>query len=138
MSETPTIGLAALTELDVDGVRILWINDWYDGPLESVVEHQGENHLMLVHELIDDSPWRWVLYRLSPEQWAEEEHWHRLFLEHVGAHWDCIGATHPAPSGHPERFYTPYEQRTPRDTATLQPIGWLSAMPSPKRPGPLR
>lgn len=43
--------IALLAELDVSDVRILWINDWYDGPIEAVVEYQGGRHLMVVQPI---------------------------------------------------------------------------------------
>jgi hypothetical protein len=132
------IDLGSLASLAVHDVRIAWINDWYDGPIEAVAEYQGERCLMIVHDpsvIGTDQPWCWVLYRLAPEARAQEERWHRLFVEHVGAHWDCTGEPHPEPSGQPERFYVPYHERAPRELALLEPIGWIAAMPEPKAPG---
>ena len=60
---------------------------------------------------------RWVLFRLSPEQWKEEERWHALFEEHVGHHW-CFHhePRPPEPASAPDsrRFYEPYAGRAPR------------------------
>lgn len=138
VSAGPPINLALLAEIHAGDVRILWINDWYEGPIEAVVEYLGVWHLMVVHDLAviaTDLPWRWVLYRLSSEQCEEEARWHRLFIEHVGAHWDCTGELHPAPSGQLDLFYGPYNARPPRDVGRLASIGWLRSMPAPKSPG---
>ena len=138
MSAAPPTDLGTLAALDPGDVRILWINDWYDGPIEAVAEYRGERCLMAVHDpavVGTDRPWRWVLYRLSPAERAEEERWHRLYVEHVGAHGDCTGEAYPEPSGQPDRFYGPYGERPPRALARLEPIGWLATMPEPKAAG---
>ena len=133
-----SLDLSSLSELDVAGVRLLWINDWYDGPIEALVEYRGERLLMLVQDpdvITTNEPWRWVLFRLTTEQLAEEDRWHRLFVEHVGPHWDCTGGPHSEPSEQPARFYAPYKERTPRDPNQLEPIGWIATMPLPKASG---
>jgi hypothetical protein len=130
------IDLNVLPKLAPSDLRLLWVNDWYDGPLEAVVEHAGERQLMVLHDegrADDEVPMRWVLYRLTPEQWTEEERWHSLFEEHVGHHW-CFHHETPAPES-PEnhdalRFYEPYAKRAPRALESGSACAWVDEMPS--------
>lgn len=129
------VDLTALPKLAPTELRLLWVNDWYDGPLEAVVEHAGERQLMVLHgesQADDEMPMRWVLFRLSAEQWVEEERWHALFEEHVGHHW-CFHHESPpeSPEGHDaRRFYEPYAKRTPRLLDTDAACGWVDEMPA--------
>lgn len=132
------VDLTVLPKLAPTDLRLLWVNDWYDGPLEAVVEHAGERQLMVLHsdDLADDqAPMRWVLFRLSSTQWAEEERWHALFEEHVGHHWCFHHETPPESPDSPEsqdvrRFYEPYAKRTPRVLETGAACGWVDEMPA--------
>ena len=132
MADARFIDLAGLPHLDADAVRMLWVNDWYDGPIEAVVEVRGAPALMVLHDedvLGAEGEWRWVAFALTPEAFAEESRWQQLFVRHVSAGWDFTGAAHPPPTGDTAAFYAPYEARAPRDLAALVPIGWLSEVP---------
>ena len=135
MAEIPAVDLASLPKLESNALRLLWVNDWYDGPLEAVVEDAGERRLMVLHgdDRVDvDKPMRWVLFRLSPEQWKEEERWHALFEEHVGHHWCFDHAPVPeSPDAHDSRrFYEPYAGRAPRGLDASSACGWVDEMPA--------
>ena len=128
------VDLTVLPKLAPTDLRLLWVNDWYDGPLEAVVEYVGERRLMVLHgddRPDDDTPMRWVLFRLSPEQWSEEERWHALFEDHVGHHWCFHHETPPeSPEAHDaRRFYEPYAKRTPRVLESSAASGWVDEMP---------
>lgn len=129
------VDLSTLPKLPSTELRLLWVNDWYDGPLEAVVERSGERQLMVLHGGVRDDdaePMRWVLYRLSPEQWSEEDRWHALFEEHVGHHW-CFHhevVPEPAESNDSRRFYEPYATRAPRQLEAASACGWVDEMPA--------
>ena len=130
------VDLTALPKLAPTDLRLLWVNDWYDGPLEAVVEHAGEQQLMVLHgeDQVDvDRPMRWVLYRLSPEQWEDEQRWHALFEEHVGHHW-CFHHPEPPPEPAEARdaklFYEPYGKRLPRALTAAAATSWVDEMPA--------
>jgi len=136
MRDVPAIDVTALPKLAATDLRLLWVNDWYDGPLEAVVERSGERQLMVLHpeDKVDvERPMRWVLYRLSPEQWQEEQRWHALFEEHVGHHW-CF--YHPELPPEPTEardsklFFEPYAKRAPRTLAASAASGWVDEMPA--------
>lgn len=130
------VDLTLLPKLAATDLRLLWVNDWYDGPLEAVVEHAGERQLMVLHgdgRADDDQPMRWVLFRLSPEQWTEEDRWHARFEEHVGHHWCFHHETPPPESSEAHdsrRFYEPYAKRTPRQLDASTACGWVDEMPA--------
>ena len=135
MPAVPAIDLTTLPKLEATDLRLLWVNDWYDGPLEAVVERAGERQLMVLHpddKLDVEQPMRWVLFRLTPEQWEDEQRWHALFEEHVGHHW-CFH--HPEPLPEPETresklFYEPYAKRAPRTLTAAAAAAWVDEMPA--------
>lgn len=134
MSEIRHVELSALPKVEPDRVRLLWVNDWYDGPVEAMVEHAGEHCLMLLHDeraIGSDEPLRWILVRLTPEQRAEEERWHALFARHVGEHWCMHPDPHPTNPGprDTELFYRPFRERSARDFRNNDVLGWLDEMP---------
>lgn len=131
----PPIDLEFLPELDSGQICILWVNDWYDGPLEALAEYRAERCLLVIHDpgaVGTNDPWRWVLFRLTQGQLADEEYWHRLFVKHVGAHWDWTGTQYPEPSGQSELFYGEYAKRPRLDLSQCEPIGWIAEMPGRK------
>ena len=127
------VDLAGLPKLAAADLRLLWVNDWYDGPLEAVVEHGGDRYLMVLNgaDVVDvEKPMQWVLFRLSAAQWTDEERWHALFEEHVGHHWCFHGEPPPEPAEarDPKRFYDCYAKRSPRTLG--QALGWVDEMPA--------
>lgn len=141
MPKPADITLSALPKLEATDVRLMWVNDWYDGPLEAVVERAGERLLMVLHAMPEaraageDAPWQWLLYPLTPAQWEEEDRWHALFEQHVGHHW-CFHHDSSEPevrepeSREPQRFYEPYKSRKPLDLSSNVPVAWLDQMPA--------
>lgn len=139
MSKIPRADLSKLTKLEPADLRLLWVNDGYDGPLEAVAEHGGAACLVVLHDEAGDGdrPYRWLVIRLSDAQRAEEERLHALFVEHVGDHWCFHGPelTHPKPpapegSRDPEKFFGPYRSRPPFDVTANVIVGWTDEMPA--------
>jgi hypothetical protein len=136
MMDASNLDLALLPEIDAAEVRLLWVHDWCDGPLEAIVEFRGNRCLLLIHDrgvLGTTEPWRWVLCRLTAAQLDDEERWWRLFLAHVGTQWDFTGEEHPEPSGQQERFYAEYAKRPEPALRDYEPVGWLKTMPTASR-----
>jgi hypothetical protein len=133
----PKVDLATLRKLTPRDVRLLWVDDWYDGPLEAMVEHDGERCLMVLYDrevLGTEEPYRWLLVRLTPEQRADEEKWHDLFAKHVGEHW-CMHPETPHQVTEdepidPDIFYRAYAARAAPDFSKNEAIGWLDEMPA--------
>ena len=125
--------LASLGHLDSEDVRLLWVDEYWDGLLEGMVEYRGARCLALVADWeqvgAKDEERRWVLYRLTPEQQQDKERWHALFVQHVGTHWDYTGARAGEP--HPERFYGPFQARyRPPVLTREQAVGWFDSHPA--------
>jgi hypothetical protein len=139
MIDVPKVELTALRKLSPGDVRLLWVNDWYEGPLEAMVEHGGERCLMVLLErpgaapIPDDADLRWLLVRLTPVQRAEEASWHALFAEHVGEHWCFHPETpHDFPEGitrDPQLFWGPFARRPKVDLSQNDVAGWLDELP---------
>lgn len=136
MASVPAVDLDALPKLAPTDLRLLWVNDWHDGPLEAVVEQSGERRLMVLYaedEIDVDQPMRWVLYALSPAQWEEEQRWHALFEEHVGHHWCFEHAEPPAEPTEPRNptlFYESFAKRPTRVLDAGSATGWVDEMPA--------
>ncbi len=137
MIEIPKVELSALRKLSPSDVRLLWVDDWYEGPLEAMVEHGGERCLMVLFErpvvATDDDDFRWLLVRLTPEQRADEERWHALFAEHVGDHW-CFHPEDPHDfatdiTRDPQLFWGPFSRRPKVDLTGNDVVGWLDELP---------
>lgn len=111
-------------------VRILWVNDFYDFPLQGVAEVDGARCLF---EIIDrdllgteDELHRYWLVALRPEQLSEEEGWHDLFCRKVGTHFDYTGR--PPPTVEQiclDDFYRSYSLRPQPDYVGNEVIGWF-------------
>jgi hypothetical protein len=134
VTKIPKVELAALRKIAASELQLLWVNDWDDGPLEAVVEHDGQPYLMILHdEDASADSYRWLLIRLTPEQQAEEQQWHALFVKYVGDHWCFHGPKvhHPEPTGEPdpEKFHVPYKQRATLDLTANDVLGWADEMP---------
>lgn len=135
MAKVRPVDLATVPQLRPQDLRLLWVNDWYDGPVEGVVEHKNRRCLMVLQhhgDLARGDAYRWVVWNLSPEQLAEEERWHALFAKHVGDHWCTHDDTHPPSSEEeldPERFYGPLRSRTPLDLSANEAVGWIDELP---------
>lgn len=137
VTKLPEVELATLNKIAPADLRLLWVNDWDDGPLEAVVEHAGAPCLMVLHgeDTGAERPYRWLVVRLSPEQRADEERWHALYVEHVGDHWCFHGSavSHPTPSpAEPDRetFFRALRTRPSLDLRDGTVVGWADEMPA--------
>jgi hypothetical protein len=134
----PSVDFTALPKLTPADVRLLWVDDWYDGPLEAMVEHGGARCLMVLyahpHASSPDDGYRWLLVRLTGVQQAERERWHALYAQHVGEHWCFHPETpHAFPNGgarDPQRFYGPFRGRDKLDLRGNPALGWMDELPS--------
>jgi hypothetical protein len=121
---------ATVREVPRAEVCILWVNDFYDVPLQGMAEVSGDRCLF---EIIDrdslgteNETYRYWLIALTPEQRREEEGWHDLFCRKVGTHFDYTGR--PALSVDkvcPDEFYGPYSHQMRPDYAGNEIVGWL-------------
>jgi hypothetical protein len=136
VTKLPEVELASLRKIAPGDLRLLWVNDWYDGPLEAVVEHDGERCLMVLHheDPTAEEPYCWLVVQLTAAQYAEEERWHALYAELVGDHW-CFhgdGARHDTSGAKPtaEELFSEYRTRPPLDVVPSAVVGWADEMPA--------
>lgn len=127
-SET-SIDLTGLPELDESELRFLWVHDYYDGALSGALVYRGEIGWF---EYCGESGnlRRYVVRRLTAAQIADEQHWHALFVEHVGDHLTSredgsSGTVRPIEEH--ARFYDAYEKRAPVDYSGNPIIGWVES-----------
>ena len=111
-------------------VRFLWHCDFWDGPINGVCVYKDERCWFDAGPDADadlsDSPRRYALFRLSPEQLADEEYWHALFREHVGTHGDYDEKNPQVrPAESHRKFYDAYEKRGKVDYSNNQSLGWF-------------
>lgn len=131
------VSLAPNNQLDVDEFRLLWVDDWYDGPLAGMVARGRDSFYLAVHDrgvLGTDQLWRWVVLRLSPAALDEQIQQHALFAHHVGEHWCLHDAHHAAleTERSPDVFYRQQASRPSLTRADVEVIGWLDAAPVPE------
>ena len=119
-------------ELRIDAamVRLLWAEDWFDGPLCGMAEVSGEGCWFQFVEEADDERadgWyrRYWLIRLSPEEVADEEYWHGEFTKYVNSRYDFTRSDNVVhPQSEWPKFYDRAASRTPRDLGGNPVIGW--------------
>jgi hypothetical protein len=119
--------IANLVKLDTRDLRLLWIDDYYDGALSGAVLVAGKLcWFALCGEVADHR--RYVVHALSDAEAADEAYWHDLFVEHVGDHWTSEeegsrGTVKPV-SEH-AKFYDEYAKRVPIDYTRNVILGWF-------------
>jgi hypothetical protein len=122
-----TVDLGRYAKLPREKVRPLWVHDYYDGVLSGALAYKGKLRWFEYCGERDDVR-RYLVFELSDAEMAEEEHWHALFLEHVGDHWEVVddkrGGTVKPVHEH-AKFYEPYGQRKPPDYSGNPVLGWF-------------
>ena len=97
------ITYTAFPQVPRSAVQLLWVHDYCDGILSGILRYEDRLHFYELCECEDGArSTRYVIRALTDAQVLEEEKWHALFREHVGAHWDGEtrdGAVKPSRSG---------------------------------------
>lgn len=136
MKKVPQVELGTIAKIAANELRLLWVNDWGQGPLEAVIEHDGGACLMLLHheEPGTDHPYVWLIVRLTEPQRAEEAAWHARYVGNVGDHWCFHGAavSHgpPPPAPDAAAFFAELRQRPLLDVSANTVVGWTDEMPA--------
>ncbi len=130
-----------------DAVKILWVNGFWDTPRSGICEfersrrwfqHYYDPWYYLDEEkerdaldqallrLVDGNPpaLAMLIHELTVAELAEEENWHRLFVEHVGGHFDYTGEhdSKVKPSSEHAKFYAPYNTQAPTLDLAKAPV----------------
>jgi len=138
-------------------VTLLWADDWWDGPRAGICSWKGSKlwfefyfdrfldvpgeeddaraeipveYTAVLSQLLDSDSRILLLHAINPAQLAEEERWHRLFLENVGPRWgDPTGlAEHQRqPQSRWPVFYDRYHAEKPTwDLASIPVVAvWI-------------
>lgn len=112
--------------------EILWIDNYWDGPLSGMCVVDGERCLFeMTDEAGNDARNRtYNVYRLSPERLALEEYWHAQFVQHVGTYWTRDPSVPQVPGGyHPKsehaKFYEPFKAVVKDELSAEQAVAWF-------------
>ncbi len=111
-------------------MRLLWIDDFYDGPIAGIAEVDGARVLF---EMIDrgllgseTGPRTFWVIHLDSTQLAEEERWHELFCKFVGTHSDCTERERSlSPASEHHLFYDSYSKRHVPNYSENEVLGWF-------------
>ncbi len=117
-------------------IHLLWAIDYWDGPIQGVLEFDGEVLCFVLAEESDDDTktgWyrRYWLIRLTDAQLEEVTSRHDDFRKYVGAHFDYdeagnrpIGQTRPQVDW--SKFYDKYpeNERGLGDLSSNEVVGW--------------
>ena len=96
--------------LDLRRVTIVWVTDWWDGPVESMASYQGRDcGVQAIFDTVADkwtSPWRCRLYELSTDERQRLRARHRLWEQYAGGS-SCYHPDAPDPAMKPgwQAFY---------------------------------
>jgi hypothetical protein len=118
---------ANVNKLDPRDLRLLWVDDYYDGPLSGAVLLAGKLRWFIVCAEVNHHR-RYAVYDLSEPEIAQERQWHALFVEHVGDHYafDEHGSTGTVkPLSEHAKFYDAYAKRTAVDYSRNPILGWF-------------
>lgn len=114
-----------------EAVRILWTDDFYDGPISGIAEWTGKRYRFKLTDRNvigsgEDLSRRYWLIALSQQQLRVEEYWQDLFCTHVQTGFDYTGRPkYRAPSSEYHKFYEPYVARAVPDYSRNEVVGWV-------------
>lgn len=122
--------MSAVAEIPHAEVRVLWVDDYWDGPLSGVAEWNGRRLRFVLADLTalgqEEGPRQYWLIALSPEQLLEEERWNDLFCTHVWTGFDYTGRPeYHVPASEHAKFYDLYRARTVPDYSENEVVGWF-------------
>lgn len=80
--------------------KLLWHDDYWDGPVQGMLEYKGEKLYFMMHK---DGEYKkgtdsftlrtFTVYKLKPDILARQMDWHKLFQRLVGTHTDYENET---------------------------------------------
>jgi len=128
--------LNKLDKIDRHEVKLLWANEWWDGPISGMLMYRGEKCWFQLFIDPDDPevekfPRQYLVIELSNDQLKEEEYWQTLFLEMVGSNnvWDEDGIRHTdrlKPLESRNEFFKLAKKRKPTDLSENRVVGFFA------------
>ncbi len=130
--------LMQLPRIDENLLRVLWHNEYWDGPRSGVLLYSAQPHWFQIYGEDDSGRWKdwygkFLVIQLSEAQYAEEAANHRLFHEKVGLHTDydsdgrpVQGSQKPQEMWH--EYYDEAKKRPELDLSNNEVVGrfeWL-------------
>ena len=130
LGELAPDGFSVVAEVPAAAVRLLWVDDFYDGALSGIAEWEGRRFRFEMTDRStlgqEEGPRRYWLIALSPEQLSEEQRWQELFCMHVWTGFDYRGRPeNRAPPSEHAKFYEPYAARAVPDYSGNEVVGWF-------------
>ncbi|GAA3915726.1 hypothetical protein [Litoribacillus peritrichatus] len=129
------IDYSGIDLLQMPKLKWLWLNEFFDGPLQGIVEVEGKLGICcFVEESDNESEQGWyrkfVVLELSDEQIKAEQYWHNEFVKYVGDHFKCnpdssritVGAQKPKSEW--DKFYVPYKEKYQPNFESNKVLGW--------------
>jgi hypothetical protein len=113
------------------GVRMLWFNEWYDGPVDGLAEYDGREYWFAD---VDDYQYIWperryVLHPISTEHAAGEWAEHREYRMRTGGPGCCHEPACPGPPDGTvdwEGWWRDHPEPVAADYVTIPPVGWFA------------
>ena len=101
-----------------DSVRILYENNYWDGPLEGVLRWNNKNYYFINYsddDWTDGANRAFVIIEMTKAQEKDENYFHQLFIKYVGSHtdYDEFGnrsIEEVKPESERKKFYDEYDK----------------------------
>lgn len=120
---------SAYPHVATDDVRILWADDWYDGPLGGMCEVGGERLRFACVDGGDGECWRrYALQRPTPEALAEAVRQRDLFRKHCGTDFDYSAppdTVERQPDEERAKFFEMAKSWPEIEWHTMPVVGWF-------------
>ncbi len=104
-------------------LNVLWVNDYYDGMLSGILEHQGQKFKF---EIITDYtqniyPRTYAIIQLTDEEYNDESYWHELFKRLVADYKNSIYK----PESEHHLYFDKVSERANLDYESSVVYGWF-------------
>lgn len=119
----------SVPKIDDTELRILWMDDYWDGMLEGMLEYKNNKfRFQIITDYKEDSrPRIFAIIQLSERQIDDATEWNTLFKKYVGNHMNLDSdedlQQHPQTMHH--FFYDKYKQRSRPDYDLNIVKGWF-------------
>jgi hypothetical protein len=111
-----------------EAVQILWVDDWYDGPMSGACLWNGQHLWFNIHKVRErDDAYVYGLYDLPAERWAIINHRHADFCIHIGEHYDYVDGKRNRCGPKPQRGWDHFSRKWKRFKLPPLLVEWCVA-----------